>query len=44
MCCFPLQAVVSDFEDAVAKCEDAEAIRQLHLVMDGLRLSASLLR
>lgn len=44
MCCFPLQVVIADFGDAVSKCDDSDAIRQLNLVMDGLRLSASLLR
>uniref|UniRef100_A0A1I7RSF5 WD_REPEATS_REGION domain-containing protein n=1 Tax=Bursaphelenchus xylophilus TaxID=6326 RepID=A0A1I7RSF5_BURXY len=43
MCCFPLQGVILDFEDAIAKSEDPEATRQLTLVVDGLRLSASLL-
>ncbi|KAI6183552.1 hypothetical protein M3Y97_00500900 [Aphelenchoides bicaudatus] len=43
LCCFPLQVVISDYEDAVSKCEDQDACRQLNLVVDGLRLSASLL-
>ncbi|KAI6242069.1 NACHT domain-containing protein [Aphelenchoides fujianensis] len=43
LCSFPLQVIISDFEDAIGKCDDADACRQLNLVMDGLRLSASLL-
>lgn len=35
--------MISDYEDAISKCEDPDACRQLNLVMDGLRLSASLL-
>lgn len=37
LCCFPLQVVISDYEDAISKCEDVDACRQLNLVMDGLR-------
>ncbi|KAI6199667.1 hypothetical protein M3Y96_00651200 [Aphelenchoides besseyi] len=43
LCCFPLQVIISDFEDAISKCDDPDSCRQLTLVMDGLRLSASLL-
>ncbi|KAE9547865.1 hypothetical protein FO519_008926, partial [Halicephalobus sp. NKZ332] len=43
LCSFPLQALIADYEEALSKIEDPEAIRQLRLVMDGLRLSGSLL-
>lgn len=43
VCSFPLQAIVADYEDAIQNIEDSDASRQLRLVMDCLRLSASLL-
>lgn len=43
LCSFPLQLVVADYEDAIAKIEDQDICRQLGLVVDALRLSASLL-
>ncbi|KAI1720798.1 NACHT domain-containing protein [Ditylenchus destructor] len=43
LCSFPLQLVVADYEDAISKIEDADTCRQLSLVVDALRLSASLL-
>lgn len=41
---FPLQAVIGDFEDAIALIDNIDNKRQLNLVVDALRLSASLLR
>ncbi|EEB13481.1 conserved hypothetical protein [Pediculus humanus corporis] len=39
----PLQAVLSDFEDACSHTEDREAIRELMLVADALRLGGAIL-
>lgn len=38
-----MQLVVADYEDAINKTEDSDTCRQLSLVVDALRLSASLL-
>ncbi|KAH7715368.1 Protein T05C3.2 [Aphelenchoides avenae] len=43
LCSFPLPVVIGDYEDALSRIEDQVACRQLGLVMDALRLSASLL-
>ena len=43
LCSFPLQLVVGDYEDAITKIEDVDTRRELGLVVDALRLSASLL-
>uniref|UniRef100_A0A1I8AA47 WD_REPEATS_REGION domain-containing protein n=2 Tax=Steinernema glaseri TaxID=37863 RepID=A0A1I8AA47_9BILA len=40
---FPLQSVIADFEDAMSFLGDPDLIRQLSLVADALRLSASIL-
>ncbi|TKR88811.1 hypothetical protein L596_012996 [Steinernema carpocapsae] len=40
---FPLQSVIADFEDAMDFLADPDLIRQLSLVADALRLSASIL-
>lgn len=40
---FPLQLVVADYDDAISKIQDQDTCRQLGLVVDALRLSASLL-
>ncbi|XP_039275654.1 NACHT and WD repeat domain-containing protein 2 [Nilaparvata lugens] len=39
----PLQAVLSDFEDACANIDDREATRELMLVADALRLGGAIL-
>lgn len=44
LCSFPLQAIIADYEEALGRIDDPDSVRQLRLVMDGLRLSASLLR
>lgn len=41
---FPLQAVIGDYDDAITNLNDGDVRRQLNLVADALRLSASLLR
>ncbi|GMT33781.1 hypothetical protein PFISCL1PPCAC_25078, partial [Pristionchus fissidentatus] len=40
---FPLQAVIGDYDDAITNLNDVDVRRQLNLVADALRLSASLL-
>ena len=42
--CFPLQSLISDYEDALQRLQDPDINRQLSLVVDALRLSSSLLR
>ncbi|ROT75470.1 putative NACHT and WD repeat domain-containing protein 2 isoform X2 [Penaeus vannamei] len=39
----PLQAVLSDFEDAIAHIDDRDQIRELMLVADALRLGGAIL-
>ncbi|XP_052126754.1 NACHT and WD repeat domain-containing protein 2, partial [Frankliniella occidentalis] len=39
----PLQAVLSDFEDACNNIDDRDATRELHLVADALRLGGAIL-
>ncbi|XP_023701873.1 NACHT and WD repeat domain-containing protein 2 isoform X2 [Cryptotermes secundus] len=43
LCSCPLQAVLSDFEDACSNIEDREATRELLLVADALRLGGAIL-
>ncbi|VDK17375.1 unnamed protein product [Anisakis simplex] len=40
---FPLQAVIGDFESAIVAIDDVDTKRQLSLVADAFRLSASIL-
>lgn len=42
LCSCPLQAVLSDFEDAYQHCEDHEAKREILLVADAMRLGGAI--
>ncbi|CAI4228678.1 unnamed protein product [Auanema sp. JU1783] len=43
LCCFPLASVVSDYEDAILRIKEKEVVRQLHLLVDALKLSSSII-